>query len=202
MLDRYFRALKDALLLPFARQLAAVHPTVISFVGLAVGLVAAALLTQQQYLWGMAAWLFNRFLDGLDGTIARTTHQQSDLGGYLDILFDFVVYAVLPLALAVGMPSQINFLAAAFLLATFYVNSASWMYLAGILEKRKHGAGETGELTTITMPGGLIGGTETIIFFSLFILLPTQMALLFTVMAILVIITVVQRIIWAMRYLD
>lgn len=48
--------------------------------------------------------------------------------------------------------------------------SASWMYLAAILEKRPDQARTA--LTTITMPAGLIGGTKTIMFYGLFILWP------------------------------
>jgi len=202
MLDGYFRTVKDALLLPLARRLTAIPPVVISLVGLICGLAAAVLLTQQQYGWGLAGWLLNRLFDGLDGAVARTHRRQSNLGGYLDILFDFVAYAAIPLALAVGLPSQMNFLAAAFLLATFYLNAASWMYLAAVLEKQRRGARDTGELTTITMPDGLVGGAETIFFYCMFIIWPAQMALLFALMGILVIITVVQRVIWALRFLD
>lgn len=202
MLDGYLRSAKDTLLLPLARRLNGIHPTVISLVGLAVGLATAVLLTQQQVGWGLAGWLLNRILDGLDGAVARTGRQQSDLGGYLDILFDFGVYAAIPLALAVSVPAPINLLAAAFLLSTFYVNSASWLYLSAILEKRRRGAANSGELTTVTMPAGVIGGAETVIFYSAFILWPAQMAWLFALMGLLVIVTIVQRVVWAARFLD
>ena len=84
-----------------------------------------------------------------------------------------------------------------FLLLTFYVNSASWMILSSILEKRNRGAIESGEMTTVTMVDGLMEGTETIAFFALFFILPQFLAALFIIMGILVIVTILQRLYWA-----
>lgn len=36
---------------------------------------------------------------GIDGLVARVSGQQTDFGGYLDILCDFVVYAAIPIGL-------------------------------------------------------------------------------------------------------
>ncbi|MCK7519029.1 MAG: hypothetical protein MZV64_15540 [Ignavibacteriales bacterium] len=94
----------------------------------------------------------NRVLDGLDGLLARMHDKQSDFGGYVDILTDFVVYAALPIGLVAGSPSNERYLALAFMLASFYVNTASWMYLAAILEKRS--ARDPDTQTTIVMPAG------------------------------------------------
>jgi phosphatidylglycerophosphate synthase len=201
MLDNLLRHLKDRLLDPLARLLPGVAPVAITLLALGVGLLGLALLTQQYYSWVLACWLLNRFLDGLDGAVARIHHRQSDWGGYVDILSDYVIYAGLPLALVVGTPSPGGYLSLAFLLACFYVNTASWMYLAAILEKRQHGAKVRGELTTITMPTGLIGGTETIIFYSLFLLWPSYLAPLYTLMGGLVLVTTGQRLAWASRHL-
>ena len=50
------------------------------------------------------------------------------------------------------------------------------------------------------MPPGLIEGAETIAFYTLFFLLPGQVAWLFGVMALLVFFTAGQRIWWAYRH--
>lgn len=200
MLDNVLRHWKDRLLEPAARLLLAVPPTLITAVGLLVGLVGMVLLTQQLYSAGLVCWLLNRTLDGLDGAVARQHRRQSDLGGYVDILADFVVYAGFPLALVVSAPSVNGYLGLAWLLASFYVNAASWMYLAAILEKRRHQ--RNAELTSVTMPAGLIGGAETVIFYIIFILWPAALPVLFTLMGGLVLITVGQRLIWATKHLD
>ena len=51
------------------------------------------------------------------------------------------------------------------------------------------------------MPSGLVEGIETILFYSLFLLLPNRLVPLFTIMTVLVMLTVLQRIAWAMRVL-
>ena len=202
MLDNRLRSVKDMLLVPLARLLFIIHPTIISVIGLIFGLIAAGMLVQQQYLWAFGFWLLNRLFDGLDGAVARVTYRQSDLGGYLDILFDFVIYGAIPVALVVGTPTEAGYVTLALLLGTFYVNAASWMYLSAILEKRAHGAKQQDELTSVTMPGGIVGGTETILFYSTFILWPGQVPFLFSLMTLLVAITIVQRVIWAGRHLN
>ena len=179
MLDHYLRGAKDAFLNPLTRLFGSVHPTIITLASLVVGLAGAYFLTQQQYAWGLIGWGLNRVLDGLDGTVARMVREQRGLGGYLDILVDFVIYA----------------------LVSFYINSASWMYLSAILEKRARGAANQGELTSVTMPRGLIGGAETVIFYSLFILLPQHLVTLFGLMGGLVLLTVGQRLVWALNRL-
>jgi phosphatidylglycerophosphate synthase len=202
MIDKVLRSPKEQLLLPVAaRLLRTIHPTTITLVAFGVGVVAAVAAWQQAYGVALALWALNRVLDGLDGTVARLHGKQSDLGGYLDIVLDITIYALVPLALAFGINSADVYMSLAFLLGTFYVNGASWMYLAALLEKRRHGAAMQGELTTVTMPGGLIEGTETIIFYTLFLLLPAYLPVLFTIMGVLVIFTAGQRLVWAMRHL-
>lgn len=199
MLDYALRPLKDRVLIPVARPVGLrISPTTVTLLALATGLLAAGLLLTRQYGLALALWLTSRMLDGLDGTIARTHARQSDFGGYLDILCDFVVYAAIPAALVLGRPlTPAPLIALALLLATFYVNAASWMYLAAILEKRSAGAGARGEQTTISMPAGLVGGTETIAFYCAFILLPAHTVLLFGTLAALVGASVLQRLFWA-----
>lgn len=202
MLDHYLRGTKDYLLDLVARPLYLVHPLIITLIGLVFGLTAGILLMNQFYFWGFIFWALNRIFDGLDGTIARKNQRQSDLGGYVDILADFIVYALIPIALVIASPAFDAFVSLSFLLATFYVNAASWMFLAGILEKRKQGTKFKGELTTITMPAGLIGGAETVIFYCLFILWPQQLVPLFILMGVLVLFTTGQRLVWATRHLS
>jgi phosphatidylglycerophosphate synthase len=202
MFDDVLRALKDRLLAPVARQLGpGLHPNVVSVVAFLVGAGAAVLAARRVYDAALALWALNRVLDGLDGTLARIHARQSDLGGYLDILLDFAVYALMPLALVVGAPTRENAIAGLYLVGTFFVNAASWMYLAAILERRAQGAAARGELTTVTMPPGLIAGAETVVFYSLFLLFPQHLAPLFTVMGSLVLVNVVQRFVWAARNL-
>jgi hypothetical protein len=76
------------------------------------------------------------------------------------------------------------------------------MYLSSLLEKRNLGAKARGELTTVTIPGGLMEGLETFIFYCLFLIFPQWLGLLFALMAGLVVVTSVQRVAWAIRHLQ
>lgn len=201
VVDRYLRPSKDVVLDSLSRRLPNVPPTAITLTAFAVGLAACVVSWHGHYGWGLGLWLLNRTLDGLDGSIARQHTKQSDLGGYLDILLDFVIYALLPLALVLSAPSQTRLVALACLLASFYINAGSWMYLAAILEKRHALQQQARELTSITMPRGLIEGAETILFYCLFLLFPQQLEHLFIFMAVLVTITALQRVVWAVRQL-
>ncbi len=146
-------------------------------------------------------WVLNRAFDGVDGTLARVQQRQTDFGGYLDILLDFVVYAVVPLGIALALDTRAAWLVLAVLQATFFVNAASWMYLSAVLERRGQGAATRGEMTTVTMPRGLVAGTETVVFYVLFLLWPEHFVVLASVMAAGVSVGITQRVIWAARNL-
>jgi len=216
LLDKVLRQWKERLLAPVLQTpLQQVHPLAITLSGFAMGLASGVAAAYGAYGWGLGLWLLNRFMDGLDGTLARLQGRQSDLGGYLDMLLDVVVYAVVPLGLAFHQGSLLGYASLALMLASFYINLCSWMYLAGLLEKRRSrqrcgatrtdgtvGAGSLDELTSLSMPSGLIEGSETIFFYGLFFLFPEYMVGLFGLMAILVLFSAVQRLVWALGSLS
>jgi phosphatidylglycerophosphate synthase len=201
MFDERLRDTKEMIFINLALglRLNRVHPLYLTAVALVLGLIACLLLSQGIYGWALLFWWGNRIFDGLDGTVARVEDLQSDLGGYLDILADFVIYALIPISLVWAMPSTPAFIALAFLLASFYINGASWMYLSAILEKRRWLY--PGQKTTVNMPAGLIGGGETIVLYSIFIIWPDALLPLFVLMTVLVMLTVLQRIVWAVQNL-
>ncbi len=197
MLDSATRKLKEAVLNPIASVLSDVNPNVITVTSLVPGLLCAWFAAQNLMGWALAMWIANRVLDGLDGTIARLSGTQTDFGGYLDILIDFLIYAIVPIGIVLGKQTTFNWITLVALLAVFYINSASWMYLSSILEKRGAGAKKTAELTTVTMPTGIIEGTETVIAYSLFLLFSNQIGILFLIFGSLVLLTIIQRLVWA-----
>ncbi len=202
MFDQYLRGLKDRLLNPVARALGpGLHPNAITWLACGAGIASALAVMGERLGLALGFWLVNRALDGLDGTQARVHGRESHFGAYLDIVLDFVVYAAIPVAIVAAGQSDTLALAGVLLLGSFYVNAASWMYLAALLEMRREGSAARGERTTITMPPGIVAGTETIIFYTLFFLLPSYQAALFTVMAVLVLANVAQRLSWAARHL-
>lgn len=202
MIDKVLREPKEFVLTPLAHgPLRHVHPIGMTVAAAVVGIAAGAAAWLGAFGAALALWVLNRVLDGLDGTLARATSRQSDLGAYLDIVLDHVVYVAVPLGLALAAGTPAAYLALSLLVASFYVNGASWMYLAALLEKRSAGAAARGELTTVTMPGGLVEGAETIVFYALFLLFPGAVVPLFGLMAALVLVTASQRVVWAVRRL-
>ena len=200
MIDRYLRLPKERVLEPVAKRLD-ISPLTVTLTAFGIGLLAVGAAALGLYGWALAFWLAGRVLDGLDGSIARSSAKQSDLGGYLDMLLDTAIYALLPLALAWAQASPAVWLSLAFLLSSFYLNAVSWLYLSAILEKRKRGASSQGEQTSVTMPSGLIEGGETILFYCLFLIFPGALTLLFSLMALLVLFSAGQRVRWALRRL-
>ena len=155
----------------------------------------------QHYYWfGLVLWLLNRILDGLDGVVARRHDKQSDFGGYLDLFFDFLVYLAVPISFAVAMPATPLILwALAGLLASYYLNTMTWMGLSALLEKRQMQAKI--RQTSMEMPTGLIEGAETIVLYTLFFVSPQYIAIQFGLMATLVLFTAIQRLLWTYRHI-
>ena len=197
MLDHLLRGFKDRLLGPLATLFRGVAPNVLTLIAFVFGIAAALAAWQGLWLAGLLLWTLNRITDGLDGTVARIAERQTDFGGYLDILLDFIVYATIPIGFAIQSVDRSVLVWTAVLEATFFVNACSWMYLSAVLEKRASGAGVTGELTTVTMPPALVAGFETVVFFGLFFAFPAHLVLLFGAMSVLVGINVIQRLLWA-----
>jgi phosphatidylglycerophosphate synthase len=164
MLDGYMRRVIDGPLdrmgLRSARS--GWSANTVTMAGLAAGLAAAGAIAAGWPLAGLVLIALNRFADGLDGAIARAT-RKTDLGGFLDIVFDFVFYGAIPLAFAALDPAR-NALAAAFLLATFYVNGASFLAYAVMAAKRRLETTARGS-KSLYFTSGLAEGTETIAVF-------------------------------------
>jgi len=193
MLDRYLRPWIDPPLDRLGLRLAraGATPNGVTLAGLGLGLAAAAAITLGAF-W-VALWLIlaSRLADGLDGAVARATHK-TDFGGYLDITADFLVYGAIPLAFVLHDPAA-NGVAGAFLLASFYFNGATFLGFAVLAEKRKmqtdsHGA------KTLYFTGGLLEGTETIVFFICLCLWPGLFAPLAWAFGALCLVTGVARI--------
>ena len=200
MRDAALRAKKDEFMVPLAQTFCAtVHPNVVSLIAMGMGLLAAAAVIQERYWLGLLLWLLNRLLDGLDGVIARVHGKQSDFGGYLDLLFDFVIYLVIPIAFLSAAPTVFNLWAGITLISVYVLNIISWTVLGALLEKRH--LQSPSRLTSMEMPTGLIEGAETIAVYTLFFFFPGYIGYIFFIFAALVLVTAGQRVLWAARTL-
>lgn len=173
MLDGIMRGVIDAPLNRGGRWLAerGASADAVTLVGLGLGLAAAGLIAAGfAGLLVLVPLLASRLADGLDGAVARN-RGKSDFGGYLDIACDFAFYAAIPLAFVLRDPVA-NGVAGAFLLATFYVNGATFLGYAILAAKRGMETTARGE-KSLYFTAGLLEGTETIAFFVLIAVWPS-----------------------------
>ena len=173
-----------------------VHPDAVTLAGLVSGVLAALAIAAGLFLAGLALLLLSRFADGLDGAVARA-RGVSDFGGYLDIVADCVFYAAIPLAF-VWLDPATNGLVGAFLIASFYVNGASFLGFAVLAEKRQMQTDLHG-VKSLYYSAGLMEGTETIAFFVLICLFPAAFVPLAAVFAALCLYTAVARVLLARK---
>ena len=201
MLDGWARRRLDPLLDRLAARLAAAGatPNAITVGACAVGLLAAAAIAAQWYLVGLALLLISRLGDGLDGAVASITGK-TDLGGFLDIVLDFVFYGAIPLGFVLADPAA-NAVAGAALIFSFYVNGGSFLAYAVMAEKRGLKTEKRGE-KSLFFTTGLAEATETIAFFVAFCLFPAWFSVLAGIFAVLCLYTATSRILLAARALD
>jgi phosphatidylglycerophosphate synthase len=198
MLDRYATVLIRPPLTATARVLvrAGLGANTITIIGFLIGLFAAVLIASGAYMAGAMAIFASRLCDGLDGAVARLT-QATDAGGFLDIALDFLFYASIPLAFAIGNQAE-HALPAAVLLAAFIGTGSSFLAFAVLAAKRG--------LQDLSTPGksfyflgGLTEATETLAFFIAMCIWPEHFAVLAYAFAALCGITISTRIWWGWK---
>lgn len=165
----------------------------ITLVGFIFGLFAFIAIVYQSYFIGLIFILINRIFDGLDGAIARI-QGISDAGGFLDISLDFIFYSLIPFAFILAMPQE-NAIAGAFLIFSFVGTGTSFLSFATLASKRNI-ENPVYQSKSLYYIGGLMEGTETIVFFVLLCLLPQYFSQLAIIFALLCWVTTVNRI-WA-----
>lgn len=192
MLDPLMRRVIDPPLERAGRWLARSGLTAdaVTWLGFAIGLAAIGALAFQLYGLALLLILANRIADGLDGAVARQ-RGPSDLGGYLDIVFDFLFYSGAVFGFALGRPEDA--LAAAFLIFSFVGTGSSFLAYAILAAKR----GLTTDLRgrkSLYYLGGLTEGSETIALLVAICLFPGAFAWLATAFGLLCWITTAGRI--------
>lgn len=170
MLDRAARRLLDPALdrLAIAAQQRGLTANQVTVAGFACGLLAIGAIALQFYALGLLLVLANRLADGIDGALARRIGA-TDLGGYLDIVLDFIIYSGAAFAFALAQPDHA--LAAAFLIFSFMGTGSSFLAFAIFAAKRKLD-GEAVANKSFYYLGGITEGTETILLFVIILLFP------------------------------
>jgi phosphatidylglycerophosphate synthase len=173
------------------RRLAAlgISANQVTLSGMVLGLAAAVCIWQGYDLPALGLVIISRLLDGLDGAIARAS-QGSDLGGYLDILCDFVFYIAVPVAF--GFRDPANLPAALVLTGSFALTGVSFLAFATIAGQKGMATSAHGK-KSFFYSTGLAEGAETILAFVLMCLWPDHFNAIAWAYAGLCLLTVVQR---------
>ncbi len=198
MLDAPVRRLVGPPLDAVARVLdrIGISPLAVTASGWLVGVGACVAAGTGHWWVALVLWLLNRLLDGLDGPLARRTGA-TDLGGFLDIVADFSIYAGFVVAVAIERPEAR--IAALVLLMTYYLSGSAFLALSSVLERRR----ESGRADdrSLRFVGGLAEGTETVIVYVLFCLLPAYAEPIAWAFAAAVGVTALQRLVLGVRLL-
>jgi CDP-diacylglycerol--glycerol-3-phosphate 3-phosphatidyltransferase len=77
-------------------------PDALTLIGFAITLVGAVLVAQQLWLLGGVVVLLGGIFDMFDGTLARATGRVSQLGAFMDSVFDRAGEAIVYVAIVIG----------------------------------------------------------------------------------------------------
>jgi len=221
MLDIQFRPLKDQIFNPISRlipqAITPLHLTLLAFIS---GLISCLFALTNHTALSITFWFLNRALDCLDGAVARHRNQPSDLGGFLDLLGDFIVYSLIPICCGLSTAAEEGetwhlWLSIAVVEASFHINNFVLFFVAAVVEKRRAGAAisdsegggddtmgqnerevKVKELTSVAMRPALVEGMESGILFTVMLGMPAWTEWVCWIMAGLVGIGICQRVVW------
>ncbi|MCH1542809.1 MAG: CDP-alcohol phosphatidyltransferase family protein [Alphaproteobacteria bacterium] len=192
MLDATMRRLIDPPLNAAAGMIGTkISANSITIGGFLLGGGSAYAVVQGQFTTALILLLLNRMADGLDGAVARQT-KATDLGAYLDIVSDFVLWAILPLAFL--FHDMNNAFAVAVLLLSFAMSMTVFLAYAIQAERRGTVSDAQGKKGFYYL-AGLAEGTETILFFIAAMAYPHSFAPLALLFAAFVFLSVIGRLI-------
>jgi phosphatidylglycerophosphate synthase len=199
MIDAQFRRHMDPPLGAIARGLrnTGITANQVTITGFIIGLSAIPLLALQHYMAALAVIAVNRFADGLDGAIARD-QGITDVGGYLDIVLDFIFYSAVIFGFCLALPDQALY--GAFLIFSFIGTGSSFLALSIFAAKRSLTTNLRGT-KSIYYLGGLTEGFETIATLVLMCLFPAWFWLIASIFGTLCWITTLTRIVTSYQLL-
>lgn len=189
MIDRRVRVFCSPILDVLGGRLArlGVRANPVTGTGWLVGVGTCVAVGYRMWPLALTGWLLNRFLDGLDGAIARR-RGATEFGGYLDLMADFSIYSGFIVALAIARPEAR--LASVVLLSTYYVSGVALLGGAALLDRRNVARSDE---RSVRFLGGLAEGLETIVAYVLILLAPTLTVEVEWIFAAMVMVTAIQR---------
>ena len=168
-----------------------ISPNNMTFIGFSFGVLMCVSIIIDQYLTAIIFLFLNRLSDGLDGVMARL-QTPTPLGGYLDIVLDFLIYG--GFVLSFGITEQNNTFLSMVLLFCYIGTGSTFLAKAAILPSLTNQKLNEEIPKSFHYAVGLIEGTETILFMFLCLLLPSLFTYLASIFILLCLITTFFRI--------
>ena len=169
-----------------------ISPNHMTLIGFGFGVLMCLSIIIDQYLIAIIFLFFNRLSDGLDGVMARL-QTPTPLGGYLDIVLDFLIYG--GFVLSFGITEQNNTFLSMILLFCYIGTGSTFLAKAAILPSLNNQNSNEEIPKSFRYAVGLIEGTETIIFMVLCLLFPSLFIYFSSIFILLCVITTIFRII-------
>ena len=169
-----------------------ISPNHMTLIGFSFGILMCLTIIIDQYLIAIIFLFLNRLSDGLDGTMARL-QSPTPLGGYLDIVLDFLIYG--GFVLSFGITEQNNTFLSMILLFCYIGTGSTFLAKAAILPSLTNQNLNEEIPKSFHYAVGLVEGTETIVFMFLCLLFPSLFIYLASIFILLCLITIVFRII-------
>jgi phosphatidylglycerophosphate synthase len=176
-----------------------ISPNHMTLIGFSFGILMCLTIIIDQYLIAIIFLFLNRLSDGLDGTMARL-QTPTPLGGYLDIVLDFLIYG--GFVLSFGITEQNNTFLSMILLFCYIGTGSTFLAKAAILPSLTIQNLNEEIPKSFHYAVGLVEGTETILFMFLCLLFPNFFIYLASIFILLCLITIVFRIIVFYRELN
>ena len=176
-----------------------ISPNQMTLIGFGFGILMCISIVIDQYLIGILFLFLNRLSDGLDGAMARLT-APTPLGGYLDIVLDFLVYG--GFVLSFGLTEQNYTFISMVLLFCYIGTGTTFLAKAAILPSLTHQNQNNDIPKSFHYAVGLVEGSETIAFMILCLLFPNLFVYLSSIFIVLCLITIVFRIIVCYKELN
>lgn len=167
-------------------------PNQMTIIGFGFGILMCILIFLKLYLFALFLLILNRLCDGLDGSMARIV-SPSPIGGYLDIVFDFIIYA--GFVLSFGLSDEGNFVITMILLFCYFATGSTFLAKAAIMPMKNYDKNEKNEISkSFYYAQGLVEGMETFAYMILCLIFPSMYFSISLIFAILCIITAIFRI--------
>ncbi len=153
----------------------------VSWIGFCIGIFAVNFLAMEMYGWALFAILLNRFCDGLDGAIARST-QITNFGVFLDATLDYIFYGGVIWGFALADADNAAF--ACFLMFGFSAAACAMLSYSVIAYKINSEQALNLDHSPFYL-GGLAQGSETLVVLILLCLFPSGFVVLSVIFGIL-----------------